>query len=124
MRQLWVADGKKQAKLLLDFIAPPPLGASMAIADTMRDKLTAAFAPSLLVIQDDSARHAGHAGAARADGGQGETHFSVRIVSARFAGLSRVERQRRVYDVLSEELAAQVHGLSLTALSPAETAQR
>ena len=96
----------------------------MRIADTMRDKLTAAFAPSLLVIQDDSGRHAGHSGATRTDGSQGETHFSVRIVSAQFAGLSRVERQRRVYDVLSQELSDQVHALSLTALSPAETAQR
>ena len=96
----------------------------MPIADTMRDKLTAALAPSLLVIQDDSGRHAGHSGAARADGSRGETHFSIRIVSAEFAGLSRVERQRRVYDILSEELADRVHALSLTALSPAETAQR
>jgi len=96
----------------------------MRIADTMRDKLDAAFAPSLLVIQDDSGRHGGHSGATRSDGSQGETHFSVRIVSAQFAGLSRVERQRRVYDVLSEELAERVHALSLTALSPAETAQR
>jgi len=92
----------------------------MGIADTMRDKLSAAFAPSLLVVQDDSARHAGHSGAMRADGSQGETHFSIRIVSAKFAGLSRVERQRRVYDILSQELAGQVHALSLTALSPAE----
>jgi len=124
MRQLWVAAGKKQAKLLLDFNVLLSLGLSMRIADTMRDKLTAAFAPSLLVIQDDSGRHAGHSGETRTDGSQGETHFSVRIVSAHFAGLSRVERQRRVYDVLSQELSDQVHALSLTALSPAETAQR
>jgi len=124
MRQLWVAAGKKQAKLLLDIKTLLSLGLFMRISDTMRDKLTAAFAPSLLVIQDDSGRHAGHSGAMRTDGSQGETHFSVRIVSAQFAGLSRVERQRRVYDVLSEELSDRVHALSLTALSPAETAQR
>jgi BolA family transcriptional regulator, general stress-responsive regulator len=96
----------------------------MPIAETMREKLTAALAPSLLVIQDDSHRHAGHSGATRMDGSQGETHFSIRIVSAQFAGLSRVERQRRVYDILSEELSDQVHALSVTALSPAETAPR
>ena len=90
----------------------------------MREKLTAALAPSLLVIQDDSHRHAGHSGAMRMDGSQGETHFSIRIVSAQFAGLSRVERQRRVYDILSDELSDQVHALSVTALSPAETAPR
>src|SRR6185437_648333 len=105
MGQLWVGAGKKQAKLLLDFVSPPSLGPCMAITDTMRDKLTAAFAPSLLVIQDNSGRHAGHSGATRADGSQGETHFSIRIVSAGFAGLSRVERQRRVYDILSDELS-------------------
>ena len=90
----------------------------------MREKLTAAFAPSLLVIQDDSGRHAGHSGATRMDGSQGETHFSIRIVSAKFTGLSRVERQRRVYAALSDELADQVHALSVTALSPAETVPR
>ena len=96
----------------------------MRVSDTMREKLTAAFAPNLLVIQDDSSRHAGHSGAARADGSEGETHFSIRIVSAQFTGLSRVERQRRVYDVLAEELSDRVHALSLTTLSPAETATR
>ena len=96
----------------------------MRIADTMRDKLTAAFAPCQVVIQDDSSRHAGHSGATRGDGSQGETHFSVRIVSAQFNGLSRIERQRRVYDILSDELSDQVHALSLTALSPAEASRR
>jgi len=124
MGLLWVAAGKKQAKLLLDFIAMSSLGLCMRVSDIMREKLMAAFAPNLLVIQDDSSRHAGHSGATRADGSEGETHFSIRIVSAQFAGLSRVERQRRVYDVLSQELSDQVHALSLTALSPAETAAR
>lgn len=92
----------------------------MRVADTIRDKLTTAFAPSALVVQDDSASHAGHSGATRDDGSQGETHFTVRIVSEQFAGLSRVERQRRVYAVLSQEMSGPVHALSLTALSPAE----
>jgi BolA family transcriptional regulator, general stress-responsive regulator len=93
----------------------------MRVADIIRDKLTAEFQPSTLIVQDDSARHAGHSGAVREDGSQGETHFTVRIVSDKFAGLSRVERQRRVYDVLARELSDRVHALSLTALSPAET---
>jgi BolA family transcriptional regulator, general stress-responsive regulator len=92
----------------------------MRLADRIHDKLTAAFAPSALVVQDDSANHAGHAGATRDDGSQGETHFSVRIVADQFAGLSRVERQRRIYAVLAEEMVGGVHALSLTALSPAE----
>ena len=92
----------------------------MRVADRIREKLTGAFAPVQLVVQDDSVNHAGHAGATRDDGSQGETHFSVRIVAETFAGLSRVERQRQVYAVLAEEMAGSVHALSLTALSPAE----
>jgi len=93
----------------------------MRVADAIRDKLTAAFQPSEISVTDDSARHAGHSGAVRADGSQGETHFTVRIVSEIFAGLSRVERQRRVYAALAEEMRGPVHALSLIALSPAET---
>ena len=92
----------------------------MRLADRIHDKLTAAFAPSALAVHDESANHAGHAGATRDDGSQGETHFSVRIVADQFAGLSRVERQRRIYAVLAEEMTGGVHALSLTALSPAE----
>ena len=92
----------------------------MSVADTIRDKLTSSFAPSEISVTDESHRHAGHSGATRADGSQGETHFTVRIVSEKFAGLSRVERQRRVYAALSEEMRGPVHALALTALSPAE----
>lgn len=92
----------------------------MTMAETIRAKLNAAFRPSALSVSDDSHRHAGHAGAVAADGSEGETHFTVRIVSETFAGLSRVERQRRVYAVLAEEMQGRVHALSLTALSPAE----
>jgi stress-induced morphogen len=92
----------------------------MAVSDTIREKLQAAFAPVMLDIADQSHRHAGHQGATRADGSQGETHFQVRIVSAAFDGLSRVERQRRVYTALAEELKGSVHAFSLTALTPAE----
>jgi len=88
----------------------------MTMADTIRDKLTASFAPEALDVADESARHAGHAGAQPG----GETHFNVRIVSNAFEGLSRVERQRRVYAVLADELKARVHALSLTTLTPAE----
>ena len=92
----------------------------MAVADTIRQKLTTAFAPATLEVVDESHRHAGHAGAARSDGVIGETHFHVRIVSAAFDGVSRVERQRRVYAALADELKTTVHALSLAALTPAE----
>jgi BolA protein len=120
MRQLWVGSGKKQANLLLDFAAMASLRPWMSVADAIRDKLTTAFAPSVLIVQDDSAHHAGHGGATRDDGSHGETHFTVRIVSEKFTRLSRVERQRRIYAALADEMASSVHALSLTALSPAE----
>ena len=80
-------------------------------------KLTAAFAPERLEVVDDSAKHAGHSGARP----QGETHFTVHITSAAFAGLNRVERQRRVHAALAEELAPdRVHALALSLHAPGE----
>lgn len=95
----------------------------MAVADTMREKLTAAFTPAVLEVNDESARHAGHAGATRDDGSHGETHFHVRLVTAAFEGVSRVERQRRVHDALAVELRGPVHALSLALLTPDEAAR-
>jgi len=95
----------------------------MTVATTMQEKLTSVFAPAALDIEDQSARHAGHAGATRDDGSQGETHFHIRLVSSAFEGLSRVERQRRVYAALKDELAGPVHALSVSALTPAEAGQ-
>jgi BolA family transcriptional regulator, general stress-responsive regulator len=88
----------------------------MAVADIIRQKLTLAFAPDELIVEDESARHAGHSGARPG----GETHFQVRIVSQAFEGISRVERQRKVYAVLAEELKDRVHALALTAAAPGD----
>jgi BolA family transcriptional regulator, general stress-responsive regulator len=87
-----------------------------AIADSIRDKLTAAFEPLRLEVEDDSARHHGHAGAREG----GESHFNVVIEARAFAGAARVARQRMVYQALAEELAGPVHALSLRALAPGE----
>lgn len=92
----------------------------MRVAQSIREKLTAAFAPLELEVTDESARHAGHGGAVRDDGSMGETHFQVRMVSDAFAGLSRVERQRRVHAALADELHGPVHALSLALLAPTE----
>ena len=86
------------------------------VAERLRDKLQQSFEPERLDITDDSARHAGHSGARP----EGETHFTVTIVSPAFAGVSRIERQRRVYGVLADELAGPVHALSVKALAPGE----
>jgi BolA protein len=92
----------------------------MTVAETIREKLASAFAPAELSVEDDSAKHAGHSGARPG----GQTHFSVRIVSDAFAGVSRVERQRRVYAALAEEMKPNgIHALSLTTLTPAEVWQ-
>jgi len=88
----------------------------MTVADTIRRKLTERFEPARLHIVDESHRHAGHAGARP----EGETHFAVTVVAAAFAGHNRVARQRLVYQALAEELAARVHALSLTTLTPDE----
>ena len=92
----------------------------MTMAETIQSKLTAAFAPVVLDVKDESAMHAGHSGARPG----GETHFRVRIVSDAFEGLNRVERQRRIYAALEAELKSQVHALALTALTPSEAASR
>ena len=86
------------------------------VANRLREKLEAAFAPEILAIEDESSRHAGHSGAREG----GESHFRVRIVSAAFKGISRVERQRRVYAAVAEEIDAGLHALALTTLTPEE----
>ncbi|KJS24271.1 MAG: BolA family transcriptional regulator [Hyphomonadaceae bacterium BRH_c29] len=80
----------------------------------IHDLLTEAFEPLELEITDDSAKHAGHAGAAPG----GETHYSVRITSAAFEGLSRVQVQRTVMMVLQSEFDTGLHALSLKANAP------
>ncbi|WP_397420012.1 BolA family protein [Phenylobacterium sp.] len=87
-----------------------------AISQAIRTKLIAAFQPTRLEIEDDSARHAGHAGARQG----GESHFNVVIQSQAFAGVNRVARQRKVYHALAEELAGPLHALSVKALAPDE----
>jgi BolA family transcriptional regulator, general stress-responsive regulator len=94
------------------------MGAFMGAEDRVariRARLTEALGPSALEIIDDSALHAGHAGAA---GGGG--HYRVRIVSARFAGQSPIERHRAVYHALGDLMGGEVHALSLRALAPDE----
>jgi BolA family transcriptional regulator, general stress-responsive regulator len=87
------------------------------IATSIEAKLRAALSPMDLTIDDESARHAGHVGARQGGG----SHFRVRIVSEKFNSLSRVERQRLVYAALAEEIAAGVHALALTTLTPEES---
>ena len=95
----------------------------MTVEKSIREKLVKAFAPSDLAVENESGKHAGHAGARDHLGRvTGETHFRVRVVSSHFEGKSRVERHREVNAVLREELAGPVHALAIKALTPAEAA--
>lgn len=87
-----------------------------AVAEAIRTKLEAAFAPSRLELVDDSDRHHGHAG----HSGAGESHFTLRIEAQAFAGKARVMRQRMVMKTLADELAGPVHALSIVATAPGE----
>lgn len=90
-----------------------------AIPDTrierMRERLEASLAPLECVLGDDSALHAGHAGAASGGG-----HYNLRIVSSRFEGLRLVMRHRLVYDSLHDLMRTEIHALAITALAPSE----
>lgn len=83
--------------------------------DQIRARLDATFAPMQCQLDDESALHAGHAGAASGGG-----HFRLRLVSARFEGLNRVNRQRLVYDCLHDMMHTDIHALAIIALAPSE----
>lgn len=89
----------------------------MRVKQQIEMRLTEALSPQALEVIDDSASHAGHAGASA----DGESHFTVDIVSAAFEGQSRVQRHRLVNQALSELLKARVHALAIKAKAPGET---
>jgi BolA protein len=80
----------------------------------MEARLNAALSPLYLKIDDDSAKHAGHAGAT--EGG----HYSVKVVSAQFIGMTRVTRHRMVYDALADAMQRGIHALAISAYTPEE----
>ena len=86
------------------------------MATEMETQLTAVFAPTRLQVINDSASHAGHSG----DDGTGESHFTVEIESAVFAGVSRLERQRMVNRALGDLPGQRVHALAIKAKAPGE----
>jgi BolA family transcriptional regulator, general stress-responsive regulator len=88
----------------------------VSVKARIEEKLTQAFAPEGLQVVDESHLHAGHAGSRPG----GETHFRVKLVSAAFAGKSRIERHRMVNTILSEELAGPVHALAVKPSAPGE----
>ena len=89
----------------------------MRVRTAIEEKLTAALSPDHIEVVDNSAKHAGHAGA----NPEGESHFAVMVVAEAFAGKNRVQRQRMVYEALAEEMAGPIHALELKTLAPGES---
>ncbi len=81
----------------------------------IRDQLEAQLQPTELLIKDQSHLHAGHEGAK-----DGRGHFSVTIVSDKFAGTNRLQRHQMVYDALGSLLESDIHALRIKALTPDE----
>jgi BolA protein len=86
------------------------------LSDLITARLRDALAPSQLEVINDSHHHAGHSG----DDGTGESHWTVVVESAAFAGLNRVARQRRVNHALADLLATRIHALAIKARAPGE----
>ena len=91
----------------------------MRVENSIREKLAQAFAPAELRVVNDSLYHAGH----HSSPGTGESHFSVMVVSAAFAGKSRLERHRMINAALADELSGHIHALAVSALTPEERAK-
>ena len=82
---------------------------------TIEQLLIAAFAPTELLVKDQSRLHVGHAGAQ-----EGKGHFEVKIVSDKFSGQSRITRHRMVYDALGTFIDSDIHALKINAVSPSD----
>lgn len=92
------------------------LSSTGPIAQEILVRLTAALAPTRLVVTDDSDAHRGHGG----HDPRGESHFSVEVESPLFEGVGRVQRQRMVNAPLADLLADRVHALAIKARAPGE----
>ena len=92
----------------------------MSVAQELGAALERDLHPVRLVIEDESARHHGHAGWREG----GETHFRVTIVAECFAGRSRIDRQRMVHAAAGDLLRERIHALSISALAPGEPEPR
>lgn len=115
--------GKPRATAAGHLFLPFGMRQKAAMQDSRAERIRAAllgtFAPAEVQVQDDSAQHAGHAGARPG----GETHYSVRVVSPAFAGQSRVVRSRAAHAALEAEFGTGLHALALRLLTPEEAAR-
>lgn len=83
--------------------------------DRIQARLVETFTPAVCQLEDESALHAGHAGAA-----SGGSHYRLRIISIKFEKQGRIQRHRLVYDCLSDMMHKEIHALAITALAPSE----
>lgn len=90
------------------------------VAASIRRKVEEELAPLHFEVIDESASHAGHAGARETNSPSGETHMKLKIVSDSFVGMNAVKRHRMVFGLLKDELSGPVHALSLDTKTPAE----
>lgn len=88
----------------------------MSRAERIENALKLGLKPIFLRVEDQSSRHAGHAGARP----EGETHYHILVESAALSGLNRVQRHQAVYALLANEFATGLHALSLEAFAPGE----
>jgi len=93
-----------------------PDAATGPVAREMIERLTAALSPTRIDLEDQSQQHVGHTGHDL----RGESHFALIIESPAFAGLSRIERQRKVYAALGDLMRERVHALTIRATAPGE----
>jgi len=93
-----------------------PEASTGPVASEIIERLTAALAPTRLDLEDQSHQHIGHAG----HDPRGESHFALSIESPAFAGLSRVDRQRKIYAALGDLMRERVHALTIRARVPGE----
>ena len=87
----------------------------MSRFDQLQSRLTSALKPVVCELEDDSAAHAGHAGAA-----SGGSHYNLKIISHHFEGLNRISRHRLVYDAIGDMMHTDVHALAIVAMAPSE----
>ncbi|PWN46314.1 bola-like protein [Ceraceosorus guamensis] len=95
----------------------------MSVEATMRAKLEKEFAPAQVTIRNDSSKHAHHAAMVAQNGGNGETHFYVEVISPAFEGKSQISRHRAINALMAPEFERGLHALSLRTKTPEEVAK-
>ncbi|KAL4074185.1 bola-like protein-domain-containing protein [Scleroderma yunnanense] len=96
------------------------VGSPRPVETAIREKLTTLLQPTQLIITNESHLHRHHAAMRVQGGGNGETHFTVQVVSGVFNGKGTMQRHRMIYAALSDELAQGLHALSLSTKTPEE----